>query len=41
MFAILSDTELGEPKEGVDLRVGRMRARVKGSEERGEDSKRE
>jgi len=41
MFAILSDTELGDPKEGVDLRVGRMRARVKGSEERGEDSKRE
>ena len=41
MFAILSDTELGEPKEGADLRAGRMRARVKGSEERGEDSKRE
>jgi hypothetical protein len=40
MFAILSDTEEG-PKEGVDLRVGCMRGRLKGLEERGADSKRE
>jgi len=41
MFAILSDTELEEPKEGVDFRVGFMRPRLKGPEERGVDSKRE
>jgi hypothetical protein len=38
MLAILSDTELGEPKEGFDFNAGLMRGRLKG---RGIDSKRE
>ena len=41
MFAIRSDTELGEPKEGLDFKVGLMWGRFKGPEERGADSKRE
>ena len=41
MLAILSDTEFGEPKEAVFFKVGLTRARDRGLEERGTDSKRE
>ena len=41
MLAILSDTEFGEPKEAVFFKVGLTRARDRGLEERGADSKRE
>lgn len=41
MCAILSETELVEPKEGSDFNAGLMSGRFKGAEERGVDSKRE